>query len=213
MNTIDSKLLEEILPTVAKPGRYIGNEWNVTKKDLDKTDVKFALAFPDIYDIGMSYLGLRIIYGVLNNRADIACERVFAPWLDFEARLRERGIPLFSLESRVPIKDFDILGFSLTYELNYTNVLNMLDLAKIPLRSKDRDMNFPLVIAGGPAAFNPSPMEEFIDAFVIGEGEEAVLEIVDVYKKAKGKKEEMLKDLAEIEGVYVPVFPKEIKKE
>jgi len=220
MNTIDTKLLEEILPTVAKPGRYLGNEWNAVRKDLDKVAVKFALAFPDIYDVGMSYLGFRIIYGVLNSAEDVACERVFAPWPDFEAKLRDNKIPLFSLESKVPIRYFDIVGFSFTYELNYTNVLNMLDLAGIPLRAKDRDEKFPLVIAGGPSAFNPAPMEEFIDAFVIGEGEEVVLEIADAYKKVTSRKsqvtsnmkEDLLKGLSDIEGVYVPKFPKEVKK-
>lgn len=253
MNAIDTKQLEEILLTVSKPGRYLGNEWNVTKKDLSRVNVKFALAFPDIYDVGMSYLGFRIIYGVLNNREDIACERVFAPWVDFEEKLRTNNIPLFSLESKIPIKDFDIIGFSLNYELNYTNVLNMLDLAGIPLRSKERDADYPLVIAGGPCAFNPEPMAEFIDAFIIGDGEEVALEVVDVYKETspprqerlqagrgnqpapacvtKGgpgstarpgigtaeragetRKEKLLKELANIEGVYVPSYPKEIKK-
>ena len=213
MNTIDKGQLEEILPTVSKPGRYLGNEWNVVKKDLEKVDVKFALAFPDIYDIGMSYLGLRIIYGVLNNRNDVACERVFAPWIDFEERLREKKIPLFTLESKGFVKDFDIIGFSLTYEMNYTNVLNMLDLAGIPLRSKDRGDSFPLVIAGGPAAFNPLPMSDFIDAFVVGEGEEVALEIIDVYKKHKGQnRSDLLKELSTLEGVSVPTVPKETKK-
>jgi radical SAM superfamily enzyme YgiQ (UPF0313 family) len=213
MKTIDVKQLEEMLITVSKPGRYMGNEWNVTKKDLEKVDVKFALAFPDIYDVGMSYLGFRIIYGVLNSREDIACERVFAPWVDFEERIRQKEIPLFSLESKVPIRDFDIIGFSLTYELNYTNVLNMLDMANIPLKGKERKGDFPLIIAGGPCAFNPAPMSKFIDAFVVGDGEEAVLEVVDVYKKVTSNEKEMvLKELAKIEGVYVPAFPREVKK-
>lgn len=217
MTHVDNKQLEDILPLVSKPGRYLGNEWNVVKKDLDKVDVRFALAFPDIYDIGMSYIGLRIIYGILNNRNDTACERVFAPWIDLEGKLRERKIPLFSLESRVLVKDFDMIGFSLTYEMNYTNVLNMLDLAGIPLRSEERGKNFPLVIAGGSAASNPLPMSEFIDAFVIGEGEEVVLEIVDAYKKLKIQdpkieKEKILEELAKLEGVYVPMFPKEVNK-
>jgi len=213
INRIDKKQLEKILPTVSKPGRYLGNEWNVVNKDLDKVDVKFALAFPDIYDVGMSYLGFRIIYGTLNNRKDVACERVFAPWIDFEEKLREKKIPLFALESKSFVKDFDIIGFSLTYEMNYTNVLNILDLAGIPLRSKDRTDEFPLVIAGGPAAFNPMPMSEFIDAFVIGEGEEVILEIIDVYKKYKEQnKDDLLKELSSLEGVYVPIAPKQTKK-
>ncbi|MDD5450033.1 MAG: TIGR03960 family B12-binding radical SAM protein [Candidatus Omnitrophica bacterium] len=235
MKQIDVEKLKEMLLGVSRPGRYLGNEWNVVKKDLDRTAVRFALAFPDVYDVGMSYLGLRIIYGVLNAREDTACERVFAPWVDLEAKMRENKIPLFSLESKAPIRDFDIIGFSLTYELNYTNVLNMLDLAGIPLRAKDRDNSFPIIIAGGPSAFNPAPMEEFIDAFVIGEGEEVVLEIVDVYKRVYGRrsivpsggfaldsrwsmvdglevKEKLLKEIAKLEGVYVPRFSKEVKK-
>lgn len=220
MNTIDTKQLEEILPAVSRPGRYLGNEWNVVKKDLDKVAVKFCLAFPDIYDVGMSYLGFRVIYGALNSRDDVACERVFAPWVDMEAKLRENRIPLFSLESKAPLEEFDIIGFSLTYELNYTNVLNMLDLAAIPVRARDRGEDFPLIIAGGPSAYNTAPMSEFIDAFVIGEGEEVALEIVDVYKRVTSqksqvtndKKDNLLKELADIEGVYVPKFPKEIKK-
>ncbi|MBI4335809.1 MAG: radical SAM protein [Candidatus Omnitrophica bacterium] len=217
MNTIDIKRLYEILPTVVKPGRYLGNEWNVIKKDLDKAAVRFALAFPDIYDVGMSYLGFRIIYGVLNSMEDVACERVFTPWPDFEDALRKNAMPLFSLESRAPLKDFDIIGFSLTYELNYTNVLNMLDLAGIPVLAAERGQNFPLIIAGGPIAQNPAPMADFIDAFVIGEGEEVVLEVVDAYRKTKNQKsktknEEILKELSNIEGVYVPRFPKEVKK-
>lgn len=236
MSTIDKEKLEGILLSVAKPGRYLGNEWNAAKKDLDRVDVKFALAFPDIYDVGMSYLGFRIIYGVLNNSCDIACERVFAPWPDLEEKLRQNNIPLFSLESKTPIRDFDIIGFSLTYELNYTNVLNMLDLAGVPVRAEDRrSQGYPLIIAGGPSAFNPAPMEEFIDAFIIGEGEEVILEIADVYKKVIGSKfqvpfsrlaeniehrtwniehtkEALLEELANIEGVYVPRFPKEVKR-
>ncbi len=217
MNKVDIKQLEEILPTVSRPGRYLGNEWNVIRKDLSKAEVRFCLAFPDIYDIGMSYLGFRIIYGALNSREEVACERVFAPWFDFEEKLRENKIPLFSLESKAPLKEFDIIGFSLTYELNYTNVLNMLDLAGIPLRSKERNGRFPLIIAGGPAAYNPAPMAEFIDAFVIGEGEEVILEIIDIYKRrntqyAIRNTNKLLEELSNIEGVYVPRFPKEAKK-
>lgn len=237
MKTIDTKQLEEILPCVAKPGRYLGNEWNVVKKDLDRVDVRFALAFPDIYDVGMSYTGFRIIYAVLNDREDVACERVFAVWPDLEGEMKKRAIPLFSLESKVPIKNFHILGFSLTYELNYANVLHMLSLAHIPLRRRERRSDLPLVIAGGPCAFNPEPLSAFIDAFVIGEGEEVVLEMVDVYKRTmncelrtanqseakrslpeadeprdKGCKEKLLKALSDIEGVYVPQFPKKVTK-
>jgi radical SAM superfamily enzyme YgiQ (UPF0313 family) len=164
----------------------------------------------------MSYLGYRIIYGVLNQRDDIACERAFAPWTDFEEKMRASKIPLFSLESKVPVKDFDIIAFSVNYELNYTNILNMLDLSGIPMRAAERGENGPLVITGGPSTVNTAPLEEFIDAFVIGEGEEVVLEIADAYKKITNyqlpitdyEKDNLLKELSNIEGVYVPKFPK-----
>ncbi|MEI8176583.1 MAG: radical SAM protein [Candidatus Omnitrophota bacterium] len=214
MRSLEATKLDEVLAGVMRPGRYIGNEWNVVRKDPAAADLRFALAFPDIYDIGMSYLGYRIIYGLLNQRSDVVCERVFAPWTDLEERMRALRVELFSLESRSLIRDFDIVGFSLTYELNYTNVLNMLDLAGIPVRRCERGPDLPVIIAGGPAAVNPAPMAEFIDAFVIGEGEEVLLEIVDLYKKLKSEnpklkadKDTFLRGLAHIEGVYVPAFP------
>lgn len=198
-------MIDQYLLQVRKPGRYIASEWNVIKKDPKVCDIKFALCFPDIYELGMSYLGLRILYGFLNERTNICCERVFAPAGDFEKVLRDNKIPLFSLENRIPLKEFDILGFSLTYELNYTNVLNMLDLAGIPVFSKDRSSNYPLVIAGGNCTLNPEPMADFFDLFLIGDAEEAILEIADVYKNNKDKnKEDLLKELSSIEGVYVP---------
>lgn len=213
MNTIDKKWLEETLITVSRPGRYVGNEWNAVKKEFDIKTVKFALAFPDVYDVGMSYLGMRILYGLLNSRHDVACERVFAPWVDFEAKMRQAGMPLFSLESKALVKEFDILGFSLTYELNYTNLLNMLDLAGLPLDAKDRGSDLPLVIAGGPCAFNPKPLEAFIDAFIAGDGEETALDIIDTYKRFKPEgKQVLLRELSNIEGVYVPAFPKQVNK-
>jgi len=157
----------KILENVEKPGRYLGGEWNSITKDPRRVKVKVALAFPDLYEVGMSYLGQKILYYILNNQPSILAERVFAPWDDFETELRGRGVPLLSLENRIPLDRFDILGFSLLYELNYSNVLNMLDLGRIPLYAKDRDLDFPLVIAGGPAAFNPEPIAHYFDLFLI----------------------------------------------
>ena len=199
--------IERILPFVSKPARYIGNEINSVHKDWDKAETKVLLAFPDIYEIGMSHIGLRILYHILNNEPRILCERVFAPWTDFEQQLRDHDIPLFSLESWRPIRDFDIVGFSLQYEIGYTNVLNMLDLAGIPMRNAERDEASPLVIAGGPCAFNPEPMAQFVEAFVVGDGEEAVLEVVAAYRSWKergGSRRELWRDLAKLDGVYVP---------
>ncbi|HOG18245.1 MAG TPA: TIGR03960 family B12-binding radical SAM protein [Syntrophales bacterium] len=200
---------EEILSSVEKPSRYLGGEANVPQKDPRGIRLRFALAFPDTYEVGMSHLGLQILYAVLNDLPRVSAERVYAPWPDMEQRLREHGIPLSSLESHLPLKDFDIVGFSFQYELSYTNVLNMLDLGGIPIRSKDRGPDDPLVIAGGPSAFNPVPMASFIDAFVIGEGEEAVVEIAAavVAEKEKTKRREgLLEALAAIPGVYVPAL-------
>ncbi len=200
--------LDELLLTVQKPGRYIGREWNAVVKDWTPDKVKVLLAFPDVYEVGMSYLGIKILYGILNGRSDCLCERVFSPWVDFEDVLRKNNMELFSLESRRPIKEFDIIGFSLAYELNYTNLLNMLDLGGIPKRSSERTAQDPLIIAGGPACYNPEPMAEFIDAFIIGDGEEAIVEIVEAYKNSKlptpNSKLKLLRELAKIEGVYVP---------
>jgi len=199
--------IETLLPFVSKPARYIGNEVNSIHKDWYKAETKVLLAFPDIYEIGMSHVGLRIIYHVLNSEPGILCERVFAPWTDCDERMREREIPLFSLESWRPARDFDIVGFSLQYEMGYTNVLNMLDLAGIPLRNADRPETSPLVIAGGPCAFNPEPMADFIEAFVVGDGEEAVLEVVSTYRlwreRGEGRRE-LWRELAKLKGVYVP---------
>ena len=202
------KRLEELLLTVQKPGRYVGGEWNSVCKEWTDDKVKVLLAFPDAYEIGMSYLGIKILYGILNERADCLCERVFAPWTDFEKVLRENKIKLFSLESKAAIDRFDIIGFSLAYELSYTNVLNMLDLGGMPLRSSERGDDDPIIIAGGPSCYNPEPMAEFIDAFVIGDGEEAILEVIEVCRKLKSAnrkpRRQLLKELARIEGVYVP---------
>ncbi|MDD5174546.1 MAG: TIGR03960 family B12-binding radical SAM protein [Candidatus Omnitrophica bacterium] len=195
--------LKELLMQVQKPARYIGGEWNMVKKDWTADRVKVLLAFPEVYEVGMSYLGLKILYGILNKRDDCLCERVFSPWADFEDILRKNRMSLFSLESRRAIKEFDIIGISLAYELNYTNVLNLLDLGGVPIRSSERGEDDPIVIAGGPACYNPEPMSEFIDAFVIGDGEEVVCEIIDAFKLNlnRGK---LLKELAKIPGVYVP---------
>jgi len=213
---MDNNRLNELLLTVQKPGRYVGGEWNAVRKEPAAGRVKALLAFPDAYEVGMSYLGTKILYGILNGRDDCLAERVFAPWTDFEAVLRNNGIPLFSLESRRPLKEFDIIGFSLAYELTYTNVLNILDLGGIPLRSVDRTDGDPLIIAGGPSVYNPEPMAEFIDAFVIGDGEDVINEIVDAYKRLRNsakpprkgtqyaRRTTLLKELANIKGVYVP---------
>ena len=202
--------LEKLLPRVLRPSRYLGNEINAVRKDLASVAVKVLLAFPDVYEVGMSHFGLRLLYHILNLREDVAVERVFAPWTDMEELLREGGLPLFSIESRRPAGEFDIVGFSLQYELSYTNVLAMLDLAGIPLRWKDRESEDPLVIAGGPCTVNPEPMAPFFDAMVVGDGEEAVEEIVDAFKQWKQDKGTRRADLhrllAAIPGVYVPAL-------
>jgi radical SAM family uncharacterized protein/radical SAM-linked protein len=199
--------LESALRNVQKPGRYVGGEWNAIVKDPGRVKVKVALIFPDLYEIGMSHIGQKILYSLLNRSSSVLAERAFAPWPDFERELRKRDIPLFSLENRIPLADFDILGFSLLYELNYSNILTILELAKIPFLSSDRNRNSPLVIAGGPAAFNPEPVADLFDLFLIGDGEEAVFEIIDMYMETREQsdnKEDILKELAKIDGVYVP---------
>jgi radical SAM family uncharacterized protein len=206
-------MTDELLLQVRKPARYIGQEWNVAKKDFLKAQVKFALAFPDLYEIGMSNLGIRILYGILNNSEGVLCERFFACDVDMESVLRNNNLALASLESKRLMREFDFIGFSLGYELSYTNVLNMLDLGGVPLRSAERGADFPLVIAGGPCVMNPEPMHEFFDLFVIGEAEEVIGEIVNTYRQHRGSyktlrmnKLDLLMILAQIEGVYVPSF-------
>ena len=204
---MNEKEFERLLLSVQKPGRYSGGEINSVIKDKEKVDVRFAFCFPDTYEIGMSHLGMKILYSQFNSREDIWCERVFAPWVDFEEKMRENNIPLFALESRDSIKDFDFIGFTLQYELSYTNVLNMLDLAGVPLRSEERKDLSPLVVAGGPCVCNAEPLADFVDLFFLGEGEEVDLEVIDLYKEFKakgGSKEEFLRTAAKIEGVYVP---------
>ena len=174
-----------LLNKVLKPGRYIGGEFGQTIKDKNKVKTRFAFCFPDSYEIGMSNLGIRILYGVLNSIDDVWCERVYAPWEDMENEMRKNGVPLWALESGDQLLDFDFVGFTLQYELCYSNVLNMLDLAKIPLLSKDRDDSMPIVIGGGPCSYNAEPIADFFDVFSIGEGEEALCEIVELYKSMK----------------------------
>jgi len=212
-------VLERLLKDVQKPARYVGGEYNQVVKDKSAVDVRIAFCFPDTYEIGMSNLGLRIMYGLLNSIDGVWCERVFAPWCDMEEQMRKGGVPLYGLESGDPIKDFDIVAFSLGYELAYTNMLNMLDLAGIPLRSSERPDSSPLVIAGGICCFNPEPLADFIDFFVVGEGEEAAGEIIDAFRNSEfhrrkregiaaegsiGSKEALLKAVSKLGGVYVP---------
>jgi radical SAM family uncharacterized protein len=211
MNKITDEIFEGILGQVRKPGRYLGNEWNVVQKDFADAQVKFAICFPDLYEVGMSNLGLRIIYGLLNSRPGLLCERVFLPDTDMREILKKSKIPLFSLESKTALREFDFIGFSLSYELDYTNVLGILELAGIPLLARERDESFPLVIAGGSCVGNPEPLADFIDLFLIGEAEEALLEIVEIYRKHQVAgiryqvtKEDILRELAKVAGVYVP---------
>lgn len=199
--------LEHILPRVAKPGRYTGGEYNQVVKDWNDIDYKVALAFPDIYDLGMSNLGLMILYDIINKHRNLLAERVYSPWTDMEEMMRRQGLPLFSLETKHAIRDFDMLAISLPYEQLFTNALNLLDLAGMPIRSKERDTTYPLVIAGGHACYNPEPMAPFIDVFVIGEGEEAILKIIGTMRAAAHlDRETQLRYLAQIEGCYVPRF-------
>lgn len=199
--------LDCILPSVQKPGRYTGGELNQIVKDWESTPIKVALAFPDIYDLGMANLGLAILYDILNAIPDVLAERVFSPWSDMEYAMRREGLPLYSLETHHPLSEFNIIGISLPYETLYTNTLNMLDLGGIPIMAQDRSNRDPLVIAGGHATFNPEPMADFIDAFVIGEGEDVIVEIVEMLRESTSKdssRDELLRALAKLWGVYVP---------
>ena len=212
---MDLRKLDAALKKVEKPARYIGGELGAVVKDPDQVKVRFAFAFPDLYEIGMSHLGLQILYSILNDQEDIACERVFAPWMDMEEQMRKLEIPLYSLESKTPIKDFDFLGFTLQYELSFTNILNMLDLAGIEIYAKDRKEG-PIVVAGGPVAYTPEPLADFIDLFILGEGEEVNLELIRLYQKIKeagGDKEDFLLEATKIQGIYVPKFYQEVYKE
>ncbi|MBI2760728.1 MAG: radical SAM protein [Chloroflexi bacterium] len=202
--------IEPLLARVSKPARYTGGEWNTIVKDWDATPVRFLLAYPDVYDIGQSNLGLNILYDLLNKQSDVLCERAYAPWSDMESEMRSAGMPLWSLETRHALGDFDVLGFSLSYEMTYSNVLNMLDLADVPVLAAERTNDHPIVVAGGSGALNPEPMTLFIDAFVLGEGEEVIVEVADIvraWKQAgtgRGGRRELLRRLAQVDGVYVP---------
>lgn len=203
------KEVEALLLEVQKPARYIGNEFNSVHKDAGKVDARFAFCFPDVYDVGMSHLGMKILYHLLNEREDIWCERVFAPWPDMEEKMREKGLPLFALESGDALTDFDVVGFTLQYEMCYTNLANMLDLAGIPLYAKDRGEGVPFVCAGGPCAYNCEPIADFLDFVMLGEGEEQIIEVMDAYiawKKSGQAREAFLAKVAEIDGIYVPSF-------
>ncbi len=209
ISMIEVKKLDKLLLKAEKPARYVGSELNEIIKNKEDIDLRFAFAFPDVYEVGMSHLGMHILYNLLNSQDNIWCERVFAPWVDMENIMRENNIPLFALESKDELKDFDIIGFTLQYEMSFTNILNMLDLAGIPVRSEKRDDSMPLIIAGGPCAFNPEPLYNVIDLFVIGESEEVILELSNLYtqKKREGyTKDEFLERAAQIEGIYVPKF-------
>ncbi len=200
-------ILDRILLNVEKPGRYVGGEYNSVVKDWAKTEFRTALAFPDIYDLGMSNLGIMLLYEQINKQPDMLAERVFSPWKDMEDAMRERDLPLYSLETKHPISDFDLLGISLPYEQLYTNILNMIDLAGMPVRSIDRDEQYPFIIAGGHSCYNPEPISAFIDAFVIGEGEEIIVEVARTLQQMQGATRlEQLKAIAKIQGMYVPRF-------
>lgn len=200
---------DNILLQVEKPARYVGNEINMVKKNPKDVDVRFAFCFPDVYEVGMSYLGMQILYYFLNRRDDTYCERVYAPWTDMEELMRQNNIPLFALESQEAINKFDIVAFTLQYEMSYTNIINMLDLAGIPIWSKDRKENDPIICAGGSCAYNPEPLADIIDFFYIGEGEVLYDDIIQLYKTNKesgGSREDFLKKLLDFDGIYVPKF-------
>ena len=200
-------LSDEILMTVEKPARYIGGEVNAVIKDKEKTDIRFCMCFPDVYEIGMSHLGIQILYDMFNRREDMWCERVYSPWTDLDRIMREKNIPLFALESQDPVKDFDFLGITIQYEMCYTNILQILDLAQIPLEASERTKEHPFVIGGGPCAYNPEPLAEFFDMFYIGEGETQYFRLMDLYKEWRAggaSREAFLKQAAQIPGIYVP---------
>ena len=204
-----SKEIDRFLLDVQKPGRYVGGEINSVVKDINDIDVRFAFCFPDTYEVGMSHLGIKILYSIMNEKPYIWCERVFTPWIDMEEKLRENNIPLYALESGDPITNFDFIGFTLQYELSYTNVLNMLDLANVPILRTERKLDDPFILVGGPCAYNVEPMADFVDIVVLGEGEEVNLEILNAYKewkKNKTTREDFLYQISSIEGVYIPSF-------
>lgn len=200
---------DEVLLSVSEPARYIGGELNSVVKDKSKVQVRFAMCFPDVYEIGMSHLGIQILYDMFNRREDVWCERVYSPWTDLDAIMRKKNIPLFALESQDPIKDFDFLGITLQYEMCYTNILQILDLSGIPLHAEDRGEDCPIVIGGGPCSYNPEPIAPFFDMFYIGEGEVVYFQLLDAYlenRKKGGSRRDFLEAAAEIPGIYVPTF-------
>ena len=202
-----SAKLERILPKVQKPARYVGGEWGSVTKNKNEVDIRFAFCFPDVYEVGMSHLGSRILYGLLNDQNGVWCERVFAPWVDLEDYMRKENIPLYGLESGDALYEFDIIGFTLQYELSFSNILNMLDLGGVPVLAEDRKELKNLVVAGGPCAYNPEPLCDFVDLFMIGDGEEVMLDLVNLYRTAKNEnlsKHEFLVKASQIQGIYVP---------
>ena len=202
-------LSDEILLSIEKPARYIGNEVNSVRKDKEKIDVRFAMCFPDVYEIGMSHLGIQILYDMFNKREDVWCERVYSPWVDLDKVMREQNIPLFALESQDPVKEFDFLGITIQYEMCYTNILQVIDLSQIPLKATDRGEDCPIVIGGGPCTYNPEPLAEFFDLFYIGEGETVYFKLVDLYKECKKaglSRTEFLYRASQIPGIYAPMF-------
>ncbi|MDO5718507.1 MAG: TIGR03960 family B12-binding radical SAM protein [Tissierellia bacterium] len=209
---IDINKLNRVLNRVEKPARYIGLEVNTIEKDFDSAKVKLAFAFPDVYEIAMSYNGLDLLYGLINKNENMLCERVFSPWVDMESEMEKEGLELFTLESKRAVKEFDFLAFTLQYEMSYTNILKILQLSQMALRSSERGEDDPIVIAGGPCAYNPEPMAEFIDIFFIGEAEEGLIEILEIYSEFKEEgrsKEEFLKKISSLRGVYIPSFYRE----
>ena len=198
-------LSDDILLNIEKPARYIGGEVNSVMKDKSEGDIRFAMCFPDVYEIGMSHLGIQILYDMFNRREDVWCERVYSPWTDLDKVMREQHIPLFALESQDPIKTFDFLGITIQYEMCYTNILQVLELGQIPMHAKERTEEDPIVIGGGPCAYNPEPLAEFFDLFYIGEGETVYDELLDLYKQCKKEKKsrlEFLEMAAGVEGIY-----------
>ena len=200
-----NKELDKLLKQVEKPARYIGGEIHSAVKNPDQVRLRFGFAFPDTYEIGMSYMGLQLLYSILNQDEDIYCERVFAPAMDMEAYMRKAGMDLFTLETKTPVKELDFLGFTLQYELSFTNVVNMLDLGKIPILAVERKEEDPLIIAGGPCAYNPEPLADIVDVFLIGDGEELLPQVVKTRRVGQSK-EEYLKEICSLPGVYIPRF-------
>jgi radical SAM family uncharacterized protein len=202
-------LTDEILLSIEKPARYIGNEINSVNKNLDEINIRFAMCFPDVYEIGMSHLGIQILYDMFNSMEDVYCERVYSPWLDLDKIMREKNIPLFALESQDPIKEFDFLGITIQYEMCYTNILQVLELSQIPILASERGEEFPIVIGGGPCTYNPEPLTDFFDLFYMGEGETSYFPLLEAYRENKrngGSKIDFLKKAAQIPGIYVPSF-------